>query len=208
MLDLTLPIDPRMTTFPGDPPIAVDPVLRIDKGNPANVSRYCLGSHCGTHVDPPCHFVPGGLTVDQLPLATLIGPVLVVDLAHVRGAITADDLAAAGIPAGTRRLLLKTRNSALWVDPTHAFQPDYVHVGLDAAHWLVDNGVRLVGIDYLSIEAFHAAGHLIHHILLSNGVVIVEGLDLRFAAPRRYQLHCLPLKVKNGDGGPARVLLT
>jgi arylformamidase len=208
MIDLTVPISPRMPVFPGDPAVAVDPLDRIAKGDPADVSRYCLGSHTGTHVDPPRHFVPGAPAIDELPLAMLVGPARVVDLARVAGAIGAVDLEAVAISAGTERLLLKTRNSRLWSDPEHPFARDYVALAEDAARWLIDRGVRLVGIDYLSIERFDAPGHPVHHALLAAGVVVVEGLDLRFATPGDHHFICLPLKVTGGDGGPARAILT
>lgn len=206
MIDITIPISPAMPTWPGEQ-VSIVPLSRIARGDPANVSRYRLSSHTGTHVDPPFHFIPTGITVDQLPLDTLIGPARVVSLEQVPRAIGAADLAGAAVPPGAVRLLLKTRNSRFWAGPPRPFRRDYVYLADDGAQWLIDHGVRLVGIDYLSIEGFHAPGHPVHHALLAHGIVIVEGLNLAAAAPGDYQLICLPLKVEHGDGAPARAVL-
>jgi arylformamidase len=203
--DISVPISASMPTYPGDPPVSIEPVLQIAKGDPANVSRLSFGDHTGTHLDPPVHFVPGGRTVDQLDLGLLYGPALVVDMSLVDKAITADNLAQAKLPGGAVRILFKTRNSLLWDRP--GFQSDFVAFGWDAAQWLVDHGVKLVGIDYLSAEVFGASEPRTHRTLLGAGVVIVEGLNLKDIAPGAYTLACLPLKIKNGDGGPARAVL-
>ena len=137
------------------------------------------------------------LTVDQLPLELLYGPALVRDLGRAE-AVDEAALEALDIPAGTRRLLLKSRNSLLWEDS--AFRPDYVALTPGGARWLV-------GVDYLSIEAVGAPGFPVHHTLLGAGVVIVEGLDLREVPPGAYTLLCLPLRLAGGDGAPARALL-
>lgn len=194
-----------MPTYPGDPQVSIEPVLQISKGDEANVSRLCMGDHTGTHLDPPVHFIPGGKTVDQLDLDVLYGPARVVDFTRVEKAITAQDLAAAQLPPGVVRLLCKTRNSELWGRP--GFQEDYVGVAWDAAQWLVDHHLRLVGIDYLSAETFHASEPKTHRTLLGAGVIIVEGLNLKAIAPGDYTLACLPLKIQNGDGGPGRAVL-
>ncbi len=203
--DLSVPISPDMPTYPGDPAVSIEPVLQIAKGDNANVSRLSMGDHTGTHVDPPVHFIPGGVTVDHLDLNTLFGTVRVVDLTQVTGEITAQDLENARVPPPDPRLLLKTRNSSYWGQ--REFQKDFVGIASDAAQWLVDHGVRLVGIDYLSVEPFHAAEPKTHRTLLGAGVIIVEGLNLVQVPPGDYTLVCLPLKIKNGDGAPARAIL-
>lgn len=203
--DISIPISPTMPTYPGDPAVSIEPVLQIAKGDNANVSRLSFGDHTGTHLDPPAHFVPGGKTVDQLDLNVLYGPARVVDLTRVEQAITADDLARARIPQRATRVLCKTRNSELW--GRAGFQKDFIAFAWDAAQWIVDRGIKLVGIDYLSAESFSASEPKTHRILLGAGVIIVEGIDLRNIAPGNYTLACLPLKIKEGDGGPARALL-
>lgn len=203
--DVSVPISATMPTYPGDPPVSIEPASQIAKGAVANISRLSFGDHTGTHLDPPIHFVPGGKTVDQLDLNTLYGPAVVVDLTHVEKAIGAADLEGVKLAPGTVRILCKTRNSELWDRP--GFQKDFVAFGWDAAQWLVQRGVKLIGIDYLSAEVFGTTEPNTHRILLGAGVIIVEGLDLREIAPGVYTLACLPLKIKDGDGGPARAIL-
>ena len=194
-----------MPTYPGDPAVSIERVLDIANGSVANISRLSFGDHTGTHLDPPLHFIPGGKSVDQLDLNVLYGPVRVVDMTRVEKAITAVDLDRAKLPKRTTRILCKTRNSLLWTKP--GFQKDFVAFAWDAAQWFVDRGVKLVGIDYLSAEVYRASEPKSHRILLSAGVIIVEGLNLAHIAPGNYTLACLPLKIENGDGGPARAIL-
>ncbi|CAG0945007.1 arylformamidase [Anaerolineae bacterium] len=203
--DISIPISPTMPTYPGDPAVSIEPVLRIAQGDAANVSRFSFGNHTGTHVDPPAHFIPGGKTVDQLDLNVLYGAARVVDMTRVEKAITARDLERARIPKRATRLLFKTRNSTR----SHRveFQTDFIAFAPDAAHWLVARGIKRVGIDYLSVELFDAPSPKTHRILLGADVAVIEGLDLREIAPGNYTLACLPLKVKDGDGAPARAML-
>ncbi len=204
--DISLPIAPTMPTWPGDAPIVVDHTSRIGQGGSSNVSRLGMSSHTLTHVDPPGHFIDRGLTVDRLPLEVLIGPAVVVEPHPEKNLITATDLGQLGL-RDAERVLIKTRNSYLWAGGPYEFQPDYVSLSKDAATWLVSRGVKLVGVDYLSVEAYEAREHPVHHTLLGNGVVVVEGLNLTQVPEGRYQLICLPLKIQSGDGAPARVVL-
>lgn len=206
--DVTLVLRPEMTTWGGEPGPLITPLRRIARGDSANVSTLTLGDHTGTHVDPPVHFIEGGATADQLPLDALVGPCVVVEYEGA-GNVSADWLEGAGVPAKTRRILIKTRNSQLWNDPTHAFTRDIVAVNASAARWCVDRGILLVGVDYLTIEPQgpEKTGYPTHHTLLGAGVVIIEGLDLRAVAAGRFELICAPLKIAGGDGAPARVLL-
>lgn len=201
--DVSVPITATLPIYEGDPPTQIEAVARTAHGDLANVSRITIGSHTGTHVDPPSHFLDGAPSVDALPLEVLIGPALVIDLTQASG-ISAAELDAAGVPAGTERLLLKTRNSQLW--QTGGFRKDFLGLREEAARRLVEWGVRLVGIDYLSIAPYDnpRAAHL---PLLQAGVVILEGLDLSAIRPGRYTLVCLPLKIQGGDGAPARAVL-
>ncbi len=202
--DLSLPISAAMVTWPGDPPVRVEPRLRIADGQPANVSELCLGSHTGTHVDSPYHFKEEGIKVDEIPLELLIGPAWVCDVKAARDIeLTALQ---ASVPEGTVRLLLKTTNSKLWHREMQQFTPDFVTLTLDAAEWIVTQGIRLLGVDYLSIERPGSVGHPVHHLLLGAGMVVVEGLDLSSLQTGWYNFYCLPLKVTGGDGAPARAV--
>jgi arylformamidase len=204
--DISLTISPDLPVWPGDPPIRLERVQRMEEGANANVTHASLGVHVGTHVDAPYHFLGGDAdTVDRLPLDALIGPALVVSLPEVRR-ITADVLEQIDLPAGVSRLLFKTRNSTLWARGEASFQEDFVALSADAAKWLVARNVQLVGVDYLSVAPFHESVPT-HRILLSAGVIIVEGLDLSGVEPGDYTLCCLPLKIKGSDGAPARAVL-
>lgn len=207
ILDISLPVGPDMLVWPGDPPVAVEATARIARGDTANVSELRLGSHTGTHVDPPAHFLDGEGTADELPLDALVGDAVVADLTGRAGPVGPDDLDGLQLPAGTARLLIKTDNSALWARRPLEFPDDYVALSAAGARWVVDHGIRLVGTDFLSIEERHAPGHPAHVTLLSARVVILEGLDLSAVAPGAYTLACLPLKLAGGDGAPARAVL-
>ena len=203
--DISIPLAPTMPTYPGDPAVSIVPMKQIAKGDAANVSQLSFGNHSGTHLDPPIHFIPGGKTVDQLDLNTLYGPARVVDMTHVEREITANDLEHARISGGVKRVLFKTRNSTLW--DQNEFQQDYIGIGWDAAAWIVQRGIQLVGIDYLSVETFGASEPRTHRTLLGAGVIAVEGLNLGAIAPGDYTLVCLPIKIKDGDGAPVRAIL-
>lgn len=193
-----------MDVFEGDPEVRITPHLELARGDPANVSLLSLGSHTGTHLDAPAHFLAGGGTLEQVSLDVLMGPALVGELASER-LIGRADLERLPLD-GQTRLLLKTRNSALWA--LGRFSRDYVALGLDAVRYLAERGIRLVGIDYLSIEALDAPGHPVHRVLLEAGVVILEGLCLAGVEPGVYELLCLALPVKGIDGAPCRAVLT
>jgi len=206
--DVTLVLRPDMITWPGEPAPRIEPLKRIARGDSNNVSIVTLGDHVGTHVDPPLHFIEGGNTVDKLLLDALIGPCRVVKYEGA-GHITGAWLDGAGIPKGTERILFKTRNSDRWSDANAPFTRDFTTLNASAAKWCIDHGVKLVGIDYLSIEPQgpEKAGYPVHKTLLAANVVIVETLDLRAVEPGTYELICAPLKIKDGDGAPARVFL-
>jgi arylformamidase len=176
----------------------------VADGGSSNVSRLVLGTHTGTHVDAPRHFFDDKGGVDALALDLLVGRARVIDLPH-RGGITEAHLAAAGLREDLR-VLLRTPNSALW-NSTDGFHNEYTYLTEGGARFLVDQGVKVVGIDYLSIEQFKKPGAPAHRALLGNGVVIIEGLNLSDAEPGAYEMYCLPLKIKDADGAPARVVL-
>jgi arylformamidase len=202
--DVSVPLRPGMPTYAGEPGPQLEHLKQISRGDSANVTALSLGSHTGTHVDAPHHFLDGRSTVEAMPLEALVGPARVIELTDQHH-ITAADLEAASIPSGTTRLLLKTPHSRFWNDDE--FHTDFVGLTRDAAEWLVVRGFVLVGIDYLSIERFRSPEHPVHKILLAANVVIVEGLDLRSVTTDEYMMACAPLKVVGADGAPARVLL-
>jgi arylformamidase len=200
--DISVSICEELPVFPGDPLVRIEPVTRLARGDAANVSRISMSTHSGTHLDPPRHFYDHGISVDRIPLTLLMGPALVVEMPGVTD-ITSAVLDRLPI-RGEERLLLKTANSLLWSKP--AFCGDYASLTPDGARFLAETGVKLVGIDYLSIERPDGDGE-VHRILLDNGVIILEGLNLAGVAPGSYELVCLPLKIAAGDGAPARAIL-
>ncbi|HEV7475527.1 MAG TPA: cyclase family protein [Pyrinomonadaceae bacterium] len=206
--DVSVPLSAATPTYPGDPGIEIKQWLTLANGDAANVSLINFGLHSGTHVDAPAHFIAGGARVESLPLESLIGEAQVVEVGNDVRVIN-EDFVTANCAAGARRILFKTRNSAFWNNPQEGFRADYTYIHHDAARRLVDLGIKLVGIDYLSVEEFQSQKFETHLALLSNGVVILEGLDLRAVAAGVYELFCLPLKIAggSGDGAPARVIL-
>jgi arylformamidase len=193
-----------MAVWADEVPVELEAVLTVERDGAA-VSRLCLGTHTGTHVDPPSHFIRGGSGVDRMPLDAMIGPCSVRRFDE-RFEITAEQLEAARIPDGATRLLLATPSAALWDAP--GFHTNYTGLSLGGAQWCLRRGIRLVGIDYLSIERVDSpTAWQTHLTLLGAGVVILEGLDLRAAPEGEYELVCLPLKLQDGDGAPARAVL-
>jgi len=203
--DVSVGISPTMPVWPNNPGVELERVNNMAAGANSNVSRLALGVHTGTHVDAPVHFINGAAGVETLPLEVLVGEALVINLPAINR-VTVAALEGAGIPAGTRRLLIKTRNSTYWARGDTEFHTDYVGVGEDAAAWLVEHKFELVGVDYLSVAPWKES-HPTHETLLKAGVVVVEGLNLSAIAPGRYQFICLPLKLMGSDGAPARAVL-
>ena len=204
--DITLAIRPSMPIWPGDPAIQLERVQKLEEGADANVSRLEMSVHTGTHVDAPYHFIQDGGTVDDLPLDVLVGPCVVVEIPEQRTVIDAAALQSVSIPNGADRVLLKTRNAVYWQVTPDEFHADFAAVDRSGAEELVRLGVRLVGIDYLSIAPFDSPLPA-HQVLLGAGLVVVEGLDLSNVKPGRYTLYCLPLKLSGAEGAPARVIL-
>ena len=202
--DVTVTISNDLPVYPGDPPIHIERTQSLEKGDVARVSHLSFSTHIGTHVDPPYHFMRDGVSLDRAPLEVFIGPARVVDVGDV-ASIGAALLSTFDLD-GASRVLFKTRNSRLWRE-TNEFQKDFVYLETEAAEALVARGVKLVGIDYLSVEKFGFDKPTTHWALLGADVYILEGLDLNEVAPGDYELICLPLKIKDGDGGPARVVL-
>lgn len=201
--DVTVPLSKELVIYPGDPPVRIERKNIINKNDSKyNVSRISFGTHTGTHIDPPFHFIEDGITVDNLPLEMLIGRARVVEVTAPR--IDETVLEEFDFTADVR-VLFKTRNSYLWSKKT--FVEDFVYITPGAARALVSQGIKVVGMDYLSVEKFGAEEPETHLTLLRGGTLIIEGLDLREVEPGNYELICLPLKIKDGDGAPARVVL-
>ena len=201
--DISLTIYPGMLGWPGQPQLAMDTVKSIAQGDSSNVSLLHIGTHTSTHVDAPCHFIPGAIGIDSISPEVLIGPARLFQLPEIphidRNLLEGLEL------KGVERLLFGTSNSTLLKQSQ--FVEDYIFTSEDAASYLVDMGIKLVGVDYLSIDQYQNMARPAHHVLLGAGVVIVEGLDMTGVPPGDYELICLPLKIKDGNGAPARVFL-
>ena len=203
LIDVSVAIDVTLPSYPGNTPFSLEAVKRIAQGASSNVSTLHMSAHTGTHVDAPRHFFDAAPGTEALPLEMLCGRTRVVEVT-TRKSIDADDLAGLDL-AEDVRLLLKSCNSRLWGSPT--FHPDYVGVTESGARYLVDHGIKVVGVDYLSVEEFKKSGAPAHHILLGAGTIVIEGLNLRDVEPGIYDMICLPLRIVGADGAPARVLL-
>lgn len=203
LLDVSVPLDAALASYPGNTPYTLEPIKRIARGDSSNVSTLHMSAHSGTHVDAPRHFFDDGPGAEGLPLEMLCGRARVIELT-TRKAITADDLAQRDLSEDVR-VLIKTHNSRLWGTPE--FQRDFIGVAESGAKYLVEHGIKVVGVDYLSVEAFKAPGAPAHHVLLGSGTIVIEGLNLRDIEPGIYELLCLPLLAVGSDGAPARVVL-
>jgi len=203
--DISLTLSHEIPAWPGDCGPEFKKLLEMSKGEMCNITAMKMTVHTGTHVDAPCHFVDGATSSETIPLKTLIGPALVVEALDAEH-ITKDVLMSLDIPPNIERLLIKTRNSNEWVKGNKEFKKDYVAISKDGAQLLVDRGVKLIGVDYLSVAPFHDLVPT-HEILLKNEVVILEGTNLSKVPPGHYTLYCLPLKIKGADGAPTRAVL-
>ncbi|HEX7101645.1 MAG TPA: cyclase family protein [Nitrolancea sp.] len=206
LIDISVPLIPGMPTWPGDGVVRAGSLQRIATGDHVNVTQLEHTSHTGTHLDAPWHYIDDAPKLESIAIERMIGSCFVADLTRLDHHVTDDDLDAAGIPNGTARLLLKTRNSAKWANPTHEFDKDFLAVAPSGARWLVEHGIDLIGVDYLSVERFDGDGET-HRTLLTARLVIVEGLDLRDVDQGEHHLTCLPLRLGDIDGAPCRVVL-
>lgn len=204
--DITVPVSAEVPIYKGDPGVGISSFKSIANGDSANVSQISLGVHTATHVDAPNHFIDGAKRVHEIDPEKLVGPCRVVEIADDVIAIEPEHV---GEIIGVTRVLFKTRNSAFWSEPEKGFRTDFTYITPASAKMLAENGVVLVGIDYLSIEKSGSPGHPVHVTLLEKEIVILEGLDLRAVPPGEYELFCAPLKYigGNGDGSPARTFL-
>jgi arylformamidase len=204
--DITLPYGPDLPVWPGEPKPIISRLKSMADGDSANVTHIEAAMHYGTHVDAPIHFIDGAPGVEALPTDVLIGRVNVIDLPNAE-LITADVLKEVNSIERCDRIIFKTRNSQNWSQPNPEFDRNYVAIAPDAAEILVAANIRLVGVDYLSVEPFGSKDFVTHKALLGASIVIVEGLDLRGVEAGEYEMACLPMKLQGADGAPARVVL-
>jgi arylformamidase len=206
IIDISLEITPGMPVWPGQEPVVLERHQKIEDGANANVSFFAASTHTGTHVDAPYHFLPDGTTVDQLPLDVLVGAAQVVQIPSNALVINEEVIDSLKLEPVVDRVLFKTTNSDFWRRPEDPFNKHYIGVDESGAEALVKRGVKLVGIDYLSVSPFKKSRPT-HEVLLGAGVVILEGLNLTNVSVGKYMLYCLPLKLKGVDGAPARAIL-
>ena len=203
-IDISVPLRDSMVHWPGDPPVTVKLVKDIEQGDSANVSVLSMGAHSGTHIDAPLHFIRQGTGIDMMPLDTTIGKARVIEIEDTES-VKPEELLRHRLRRG-ERILFKTRNSShVW--QTDEFVEDFVFISDDAARFLVERGVRMVGVDYLSVGSYKHGGSYVHKTLLGGGIWIIEGLDLSRVIPGKYELICLPLRLVRGDGAPARAIV-
>ena len=203
IIDISLPISPGMAVWPGDPLPRLDLVTTLPRDG-VQTSRVRMSAHTGTHLDAPRHFIPGGRTIDQLDLGALLGACCVLEIAPEVRRVTHESLRPFTLPPRAR-VLLKTQNSHR--PPAHAFSPDFVALDPSAATYLCEQGIRLVGIDGPSVDAWSASDFPCHRRLLAAGILILENLVLRHVAPGTYRLIALPLNLRGADGSPVRAIL-
>lgn len=204
--DITMEISSNMAVWPGDPPVQVERIQKLEQGAPANVSKICMGVHSGTHVDAPFHFLKEGKTLSEIPLDRYIGPVNVIEIPEKVDRISASTLEGVDPSLIVERVLFKTRNSKRTQDSSFRFNPDYVGIDESGAAFLVRMGVQLIGIDAFSVAPFRE-GKEVHEVLLEHEIILLEGLTLAAIEPGTYQLCCLPLRLGEAEGAPARAVL-
>jgi arylformamidase len=206
IIDISIELSPQMVRWEGDPPMIVRQILQIAKGDPYNLSEMKLSVHQGTHLDAPHHFLEDGDFTEDFPLDLLIGEAQVVQIPENAKSINAEVLKVIHIQPGIQRLLFKTRNSQYWKSDPHTFHADFVSLSLDGADYLIDKGIKLVGIDYLSISPADDF-RPVHARLMEKKIAILETLDLSNVEAGIYTLVCLPLKLKSVEGAPVRAVL-
>ena len=203
-IDISVPLRNAMVHWPGDPSVTIKRIKDMEHGDTANLSEISMGAHSGTHVDAPLHFIQQGQGVDKMPLDIMVGRARVIEILDTES-IKSEELLRHRILCGERILFKTTNSSHVW--HTDEFIEDFVFISDDAALFLAERGVRLVGVDYLSVGSFNRGGSYVHRTLLSGGVWIIEGLNLLGVKQGKYDLICLPLKLGDSDGAPARAIL-
>ncbi len=203
-IDISVTLQDGMVHWPDNPPVQIGLMLSMERGDVCNVSTLSMGSHTGTHMDAPRHFLAAGKGIDEIPLDATMGSARVIEI-HDSESIKPDELRSQQIQHG-ERILFKTQNSARgW--KTQAFIEDFVYISQEAARYLASLGVQTIGVDYLSVGGYKKDGKETHQALLGAGIWIIEGLNLSQVQPGTYELICLPLKIAGGDGAPARAIL-
>ncbi|MFC2038813.1 cyclase family protein [Chloroflexota bacterium] len=205
-IDISIPLKDKMVHWPGDPEPSIVRLKDRDAGDRVSLMDMHFIDHCGTHVDAPLHFIAGGKTIDEMPVNATMGRCRVIEIKD-KVKITLEEIIPYNIRRG-ERILFKTENSEKCYK-TDEFIEDYVYFSTEVAQYLVDRGIRAVGLDYLSIGSVKEENNLhdTHEILLNAGVYIIEGIDLSKVKPGRYELICLPLLLDKGDAGPARAIV-
>lgn len=203
-IDISVGVSSKLPTWPGSPEAEFARRLDLDRGDIANDTTIKMSVHTGTHVDAPLHFISEGSSVDKMCLDVLVGKAIVADVGNI-DVITPEILEGLQLPSGVERLIIRTRNSQLWGKESN-FKSDFVALTAEAAQWVVNQGIRLIGVDYLSVQRFND-GPETHIILLKSEVVIIEGLNLTNVIPGEYELICLPIKLEGVEAAPARVIL-
>ncbi len=204
-IDVSLTLKSDMVHWPGDPRVSIERVRDMDKGDTVNLSKITMGVHSGTHVDAPVHFIKGAIGIHQILLDSLIGPARVIKIS-AKDTIKEKELSKQEIKQG-QRILLRTRNSINKILHEDTFTEDFVYLEEDAAEFLVSRGIKALGVDYLSVGGYKKNGPNVHRLLLGAEIPVIEGLDLTGALPGNYYMICLPMKILDSDGAPARVLL-
>jgi arylformamidase len=206
LIDISVPLENGMVAWPGSVGYSLVQTMKMVDGAHANNSRLDTDVHVGTHIDAPWHSIPDGMTIEKLDLGDLVGKAYVANISGV-STVTASVLEEAGIPDEAERLLIKTTNSIYWKSGSREFHEDFVGLVPDASEWICRRRMRLVGLDYLSIQAFSQKTMATHNILLEKNIIIVEGLNLADVMPGFYELLCLPIKLVGAEGSPARAVL-
>ena len=203
-IDISVALTDNMVSWPDDPPVRIERIEDLERGDRHTLSLLSMSSHSGTHLDAPAHFIRSGLAVDKISFENLMGTARVVEVSDTES-VKPEDLKASAIRKGDR-ILIKTRNSDLWGNKK-TFDMGFVYLTVETAIYLVEHRVSLVGVDYVSVGSGGEDGSEVHRILLGAGITIIEGLDLSYVGPGKYDLICLPLRIQNGDGAPARVIV-
>jgi arylformamidase len=205
-IDVSVMLKSGMLHWPGDPPVTIERVRAMDRGDSVNLSRITMGVHSGTHVDAPVHFLGGAAVgIDRIPFDPLVGNARIIAIAATES-VRERDLAGHAIEQG-ERILLRTRNSIDRLLRRDSFDEAFVYLEEDAARFLADRKIKTLGVDYLSVGGYRKNGRAVHRILLEAGICVIEGLDLAGVLPGLYEMICLPIKILDADGAPARVIL-
>jgi len=203
-IDISLTLKSGMVHWPGDPEVIIELKSDITNNENCNVSWISMSSHTGTHIDAPFHYLEQGVGIDLMPVNAMKGIARVIEIEDPES-VKANELEDKQIMKG-ERILFKTKNSERYWK-SDKFVKDYVYIDTDAAEFLREKEVLTIGVDYLSVGSMKESGEVVHKILLSSGIWLIEGLDLSAVNTGRYEFICMPLKIQHGDGAPARAII-